>query len=515
MLGVCQDSWLMVAQTLTPKQKEVLDFITAYYDKEGYSPSLAEIAKKFRRSVPTIHQYIEALKDKGFLTKENFVSRGISPLTKPSATVDLPLIGCIAAGEPIEAISNPEPVKVPKSMLSKAGLHYALKVRGESMIDEGINDEDTVIVRRQETAENGEKIVALINKNQVTLKKIYREKGAFRLQPANPKLKPIFVRDLTIQGKVVGVLKEPKVGNDGESKVIEEIKPTKEKNLLDIGFKRLCNCSPNHINCLTAKEWMKGQVAIWEFSYEKRDIRDKNIHPAVFPIALPKKCIELFTHKGELVLDPFVGIGTTLVAARDLERNAVGIDLGKKYVAYTNGLLSQPSLFPTTKQVAICDDAINIPKYLEGNSIALSVTSPPYANMLNRPRKNKSIRGDLRNNQHFNKVQQYSNNPRDLGTMEPLTYADAIGEIYRRLLPLHKPGAHCVINVTDLWWENARIPVHIYIIESLEKVGYELRNTIIWDRRNLVNKAGIFGWPSNYITLGTTFEYILDFWRPK
>jgi len=289
-----------------------------------------------------------------------------------------------------------------------------------------------------------------------------------------------------------------------------------EKNKkLDIPFKRICNCPSNHINCLDAKQWMKHQVAIWEFSYEKRDTRDKNIHPAVFPIGLPAKCIELFTHKGELVLDPFVGIGTTLIAARDLERNAVGFDLNKKYIDFTKKRLLQLHLFPVTEQIAICDDAINIPNYLEENTISLSVTSPPYANMLNRPRENKSLRGDLRNNQHYKKIQQYSKNPRDLGTMEPRGFAEALGEIYKRILPLHKPGAHCVINITDLWWNNKRIPIHLYVIEALEKAGYELRNTIIWDRRNLVNKAGIFGWPSNYITLGTTFEYILDFWRPK
>ena len=96
---------------------------------------------------------------------------------------------------------------------------------------------------------------------------------------------------------------------------------------LEIPSQRTCSCKSNHINCLTAKEWVKSQVGIWEFFYEKRDIRDKDVHPAVFPIALPAKCIQIFTHKGELVLDPFVGIGTTLIAARDLGRNAVGFDL--------------------------------------------------------------------------------------------------------------------------------------------------------------------------------------------
>jgi len=283
-----------------------------------------------------------------------------------------------------------------------------------------------------------------------------------------------------------------------------------------IDNKKTCDCSEKHINCLGAKDWVKNQVAIWEFFYEKRDIRDKNIHPAVFPIALPKKCIELFTHKGELVLDPFLGIGTTLIAARDLDRNAVGFDLSKKYIDYSKERLAQSKLNfgIEAKQIAVCDDAINIPEYLEKETIALSVTSPPYANMLNHRRLNKSIHGNLRVNNHYLKIQQYSNNPRDLGLMGPKEYTKALVEIYKGILPLLKPKSHCIININDLWENNRRYPTHSYIIEAMEKVGYELRNIIIWDKRNLVNKVGIYGWPSNYITLSTTFEYILDFWKP-
>lgn len=284
--------------------------------------------------------------------------------------------------------------------------------------------------------------------------------------------------------------------------------------LVSLGHERTCACPPNHINCLTAKEWIQDQVAIWEFFYEKRDIRDKNIHPAVFPIALPAKCIKLFTHEGELVLDPFVGSGTTLLAAQDLNRNAVGFDLKNEYIEITKSRLAQGRLFSDTKQIVICDDAHNIPQYLKEETVSLCITSPPYANMLNRRRLNKSIRGNLRENQHYLQVQQYSNDSKDLGTMRPTAYANALEEIYRGILPLMRPKAHCVINVTDLWWEGKRIAVHVYVIDALEKAGYELRNIVIWDRRNLVNQVGIFGWPNNYITLGTTFEYILDFWRP-
>ena len=284
---------------------------------------------------------------------------------------------------------------------------------------------------------------------------------------------------------------------------------------LDINYKRTCKCPPTHINCLTAKEWVKGQVGIWEFFYEKRDIRDKSIHPAVFPITLPKKCIELFSHKGELILDPFVGIGTTLIAAKDLGRNAVGFDLKKEYVEFSKKRLTQQTLDKKTKQISIKDDAINISNYLEEGTVTLCVTSPPYANMLNKPRLNKSMRADSRNNKHFMEVQQYSKDPRDLGTMTHDKYAEALTEIYSKILPLMKPRGHCIINVNDVWWENKRIPTHIYVINALHKAGFELRNILIWDKRNLVNGVGIFGWPSNYIKLGATFEYILDFWKPE
>ena len=505
---------------LTKRQKQILDYIKKYIKEQGYAPTLEETARRFKlSSVATVHEHIEALKEKGALKKIENQPRSIELNNKKKnpGLIAVPLLGTIAAGEPIEAIENKETIEVPKSQLSKSGEHFALRVSGDSMIDEGIFDGDTVIIRKQPDAENGETIVALLNGDEVTLKKIFKEKGGFRLQPANPNIKPIFTKELTIQGKIISVIRnfgELQNKNKIESLRVNKISKQKDRKI-NISFKKTCECSTNHINCLDAKHWMKNQVAVWEFSYEKRDVRDKDVHPAVFPISLPSKCIELFTHKGELVLDPFAGIGTTLLAAKDLARNAVGFDLSKKYVTFTKERLNQSNLFSSTKQIPICDDAINIPNYLEENSVSLSITSPPYANMLNRPRKNKSLRGDLRNNKHYEKIQQYSNDPRDLGTMEPKIFAQALGEIYKKILPLHKPGAHCVINITDLWWENKRIPLHLYTIESLEKAGYKLRNTIIWDRRNLVNGVGIFGWPSNYITLGTTFEYILDFWRPK
>lgn len=285
------------------------------------------------------------------------------------------------------------------------------------------------------------------------------------------------------------------------------------RHKINIGNERTCDCGKTHINCMTAKEWLKSQLGVWQFYYEKRDIRKKDLHPATFPISLAKKVVELFTHEGELVLDPFVGSGTTLVAAQDLNRNAVGFDLHESYISLCSKRLSQKNLFNKTKQIAIQDDALNIPLYLSPNTVSLIWTSPPYANLLNRKRKNKSRR-DRKNDQYL-KVEQYSQNARDLGTMSLDEYTKAMGDIYEALLPLLKPKGHCVINVPDMWWENQRITIHVSLIQELRSRGYELRNTIIWDRTNIVNRIGIFGWPSNYITMGTTFEYLLDFWKPE
>lgn len=298
-----------------------------------------------------------------------------------------------------------------------------------------------------------------------------------------------------------------------EARMTQALEITKP---LNIGYAKTCDCPSNHISCVTAKEWVKGMVTIQPFYYKGRDVRDKNVHPAVFPISLPAHFIHLLTHKGELVLDPFVGIGTTLIAAQDLERNALGFDLKKEYVETAKKRLAQSRLGSQAQQLAVVDEAHNIPEYLEERTVSLCITSPPYANMLNRARLNKSIRGNLRGNDQYLKVQQYSDDPLDLGTMNHDEYSKALEEIYSGILPLMKPKAHCIININDVWWKNKRYITHINVIEALQRAGFEFRNTFIWDKRDLVNRVGIFGWPNNFISLGATMEYILDFWRsPK
>ncbi len=194
---------------LTKRQKEILDFIKLYQKSRGYSPSLEEIKKRFKfASVSTAHFHISRLRDSGYLRKEKNKPRAIEiPTEKKELLVKIPLLGTISAGAPVEVIEFPEIIRVSKSQLSKSGEHYALRVQGNSMINEGIFNGDIVIIRKQPMAENGETVVALINGDEVTLKKIYKERNRFRLQPANPNIKPFFTRELAIQGKVVSVIR--------------------------------------------------------------------------------------------------------------------------------------------------------------------------------------------------------------------------------------------------------------------------------------------------------------------
>ncbi len=193
---------------LTKKQKLVLDFVKQYEKRMGYSPSLEEIQQHFKlASVSTAHFHIKQLQKKGLLTKEEKQGRTISAV-KEAKALEVPLVGNIAAGQPIEAIETPgETVSVPRSDIKLPFQHYALRVVGDSMIEDGIFNNDIVVVRSQNVADNGQTTVAIIDDNQATLKKIFKEKGKIRLQPANKKLKPIFRKKVEIRGVVEKIIR--------------------------------------------------------------------------------------------------------------------------------------------------------------------------------------------------------------------------------------------------------------------------------------------------------------------
>ncbi|MGI9078190.1 MAG: transcriptional repressor LexA [Gemmatimonadaceae bacterium] len=199
---------------LTRRQREILDYLNGYLEANEYAPSFEEIARHFNyNSLATVHEHLTNLERKGYIKRTYNESRAIEVLpseVNPRA-IELPLLGLVAAGIPIEALSTQEMIAVPEDFTRNGGSHYVLRVRGNSMIDEQIRDGDYVVIRQRQHADNGEMVIALINDSSATVKKFYRERdGRIRLQPANDAMEPIYIHenDVTIQGIVVGVLRK-------------------------------------------------------------------------------------------------------------------------------------------------------------------------------------------------------------------------------------------------------------------------------------------------------------------
>lgn len=463
---------------ITKKQKQVLDYMTSYRKKRGYPPALEEIRKHFKlASVSTAHFHVKKLEELGLLEKQYNKPRSID-IYENDKMVNIPLLGLIAAGQPIEAIQNKETIAVPQNKLSRSGEFYALRVLGNSMRDENINDGDIVLVKQQSIAENGQKVVALIDNSEATLKKFYKERGHIRLQPANKTIEPIIIKsdkDLTIQGIVIDVIKNEEELQATELSPQKEIKKfstlplnkiicgdavtelkkfpdnsidlvvtsppydgirkyngfsfdlhatgkeifrvlkeggiaamviqdqtkdfgkslTSFRTIVDwvgnIGFKlfetviyrkygaegawwnkrfrvdheympiflkggrpqyfnkdplkipskhggktmtgggtRLTNGIRIATRSITINP-MKCRGTIWEYMTAGDGTRLKHQHPATFPDRLPYDFIQCFCPPNGIVLDPFIGSGTTALAAIQLEKNYIGIDISKDY----------------------------------------------------------------------------------------------------------------------------------------------------------------------------------------
>jgi repressor LexA len=198
---------------LTKRQRQILDYIESFIDSYGYSPSFEEIAAYFGySSLATVHEHLSNLEQKGLIRKNYNRSRSLELVPSEVAAVaaELPLLGTVAAGLPIEAIEQQETIAVPHDML-RSGHNYVLRVRGDSMIDEQIRDGDFIVVNSRQTAENGEMVVALVGGDSATVKTLYREKdGRIRLQPANPTMLPFYydAGEVEIQGIVVAVIRK-------------------------------------------------------------------------------------------------------------------------------------------------------------------------------------------------------------------------------------------------------------------------------------------------------------------
>ncbi len=198
---------------ITARQRRVLDYIKHYFEVNQEAPTIAEIGKEFgMSSSASVHHVVSTLEREGFIRRIPNVSRGIELVEERSTEEkhEIPLLGVVAAGSPIEAVLNYETVCIPRDMM-REGRMFALRVRGDSMIDEQIRDNDLIILQSQQTAENGRTVVALIDGSDATVKRFYGNRNHVRLEPANRNYEPIVVRPpqrVQVQGVVVGVIRK-------------------------------------------------------------------------------------------------------------------------------------------------------------------------------------------------------------------------------------------------------------------------------------------------------------------
>lgn len=197
---------------VTARQRHVYEFLSRYIDTNNQPPTIAEIGKHFKMSSSaSVHSILSGLEREGLIKRIPNVSRGIELIKQEENSSDeIPLLGVVAAGQPIEAILSHDTIAAPRDMLGR-GRTFALRVRGDSMIEENIQDGDIIVVNSQKTAENGQMVVALIDGNYATVKKFFREPDFIRLEPANPQFKPIFIKTpdrIQIQGVVRGLIRK-------------------------------------------------------------------------------------------------------------------------------------------------------------------------------------------------------------------------------------------------------------------------------------------------------------------
>ena len=198
---------------ITARQRRVLDYIRHYFEVNQEAPTIAEIGKEFgMTSSASAHHVVSILEREGLIRRIPNVSRGIEIVEETTSVekYEIPLLGVVAAGAPIEAVLNYETVCIPRDMM-REGRMFALRVRGDLMIDEQIRNDDLIILQSRQTAENGQTVVALIDGSDATVKRFYGSRNHVRLEPANPNYKPIVIRPperVQIQGAVVGVIRK-------------------------------------------------------------------------------------------------------------------------------------------------------------------------------------------------------------------------------------------------------------------------------------------------------------------
>lgn len=342
---------------ITKRQKEVLDYLESYQNKRGYAPTLEDIRKHFKfASVSTAHHHVTRLTKEGLIHRDDNQPRAITPKDKLGVT-QIKILGTIAAGQPIEAIeSADETISLSQSDISTTGDHYALRVAGDSMIGDGIFDGDIVVIRKQHTAGDGQTVVAIINENEATLKRIYKEKNGYRLQPANQSMLPLFSKEVEIRGVVVKII----------------------RNFRD-------ESSLSSTTSLSNHEYQRMRRTLEELNHQQYHFVNSN------DICTPMGCVEemvdsipeSFWKKENLkVLDPCAGNGNfhAYIQTKTDLKNLVFNDINEKRLVNVRRLFGAQAKI--TKQ-----DFFEYPNKEEYD---LVVANPPYAKFTNGERTAKN-----------------------------------------------------------------------------------------------------------------------------
>jgi len=303
---------------LTKRQKQILDFINEKLSKKGIAPTLEEIARHFRlASLATVHEHLQALQKKGYLNRWPRQARAMEPKKTSRGLIEIPIRGTIAAGQPIEAVETiDDTITLPKYEIPMPSHHYALRVQGDSMMNEGIFDGDIVVIREQKTADDGQTVVAIIDENEATLKKLFREKGRIRLQPANQAMLPIYRKEVEVRGVVV------KIVRNLENGVQDNTLSYKKKIFLD----RIKSSNPNSQN------------------QYKRVVLSPIRYAGGKSLAVGH-VIELLPNNIQRVISPFFGGGSIEIAmSKELGLEVIGYDIFNILCNYWKFQIEKPRL---------------------------------------------------------------------------------------------------------------------------------------------------------------------------
>lgn len=259
-------------------------------------------------------------------------------------------------------------------------------------------------------------------------------------------------------------------------------------------------------NKLDGAKWLQYSFSIWR-DIKKNEEEWKLNHPAMFPIALVEKIIDIYTNKkNQVILDPFVGSGSTVIGALKKDMRAIGIDLNENYIEMTKKRLNTiyKEFNKSNKYWLFADDAINLDKRVKPNSVDLCITSPPYWNILTEPRT-----------ADYKSIRKYSDSAADLGNIKSYEqFMTSLKKIFEKVYYVLKKGGFCTVVVMDIRKKSKFYPFHLDVISNLQEVGFNLRDIIIWDRQSEYNNLRPLGYPYSFV-VNKIHEYILIFEKPK